>query len=208
MPFITQGKANLKYILIVVILAAIVGGGILGYLSFIQKETIPPTKFPTIKKTEKMISEKIIEIEIPNGNIYKNEEYGFGINTPEEDILEHQLKVRIFPFGSEEDIIKGCLDFTGLLWGDDEIKQVTISDIRYTVFISWEGAAGSRYISYCYVTRNSEKERYYVLGAIIQETNCMNFGEEGSKEYIYCEESNKKKEKLIEQMVSTFKFVD
>jgi len=31
MPFITQGKANLKYILIVVILAAIVGGGILGY---------------------------------------------------------------------------------------------------------------------------------------------------------------------------------
>jgi hypothetical protein len=31
MPFITQGKTNLKYILIVVILAAIVGGGILGY---------------------------------------------------------------------------------------------------------------------------------------------------------------------------------
>lgn len=31
MPFITQGKTNLKYILIVVILAAIIGGGILGY---------------------------------------------------------------------------------------------------------------------------------------------------------------------------------
>src|SRR4030042_1457774 len=31
MPFITQGKANLKYILIVVVLAIIVGGGILGY---------------------------------------------------------------------------------------------------------------------------------------------------------------------------------
>jgi hypothetical protein len=31
MPFITQGKANLKYILIVVVLVAIVGGGILGY---------------------------------------------------------------------------------------------------------------------------------------------------------------------------------
>ena len=31
MPFITQGKTNLIYILIVVILAVIVGGGILGY---------------------------------------------------------------------------------------------------------------------------------------------------------------------------------
>ncbi len=31
MPFITQGKNNIKYILIVVILAAIVGGGILAY---------------------------------------------------------------------------------------------------------------------------------------------------------------------------------
>ena len=31
MPFITQGKTNLKYILIVVILATIAGGGILGY---------------------------------------------------------------------------------------------------------------------------------------------------------------------------------
>lgn len=31
MPFITQGKINLKYILIVIVLAVIVGGGILGY---------------------------------------------------------------------------------------------------------------------------------------------------------------------------------
>jgi hypothetical protein len=31
MSFITQGKANLKYTLIIVILAAIAGGGILGY---------------------------------------------------------------------------------------------------------------------------------------------------------------------------------
>jgi membrane-bound inhibitor of C-type lysozyme len=34
MPFITQGKTNIKYILIVVILAAIAGGGILGYQYF------------------------------------------------------------------------------------------------------------------------------------------------------------------------------
>ena len=37
MSFITQGKTNLKYILIVVILAAIAGGGILGY-NVLKKE--------------------------------------------------------------------------------------------------------------------------------------------------------------------------
>lgn len=34
MPFITLAKTNLKYILVVVILAVIVGGGILSYLNW------------------------------------------------------------------------------------------------------------------------------------------------------------------------------
>jgi len=43
MPFVTEGKTNLKYILIVVILAAIIGGGILGYqyLWLPKQETKP-----------------------------------------------------------------------------------------------------------------------------------------------------------------------
>jgi len=38
MPFLTQGKTNWKYILIVVVLAVIVGGGILGYYQWFIKE--------------------------------------------------------------------------------------------------------------------------------------------------------------------------
>lgn len=40
MTFITQGKTNWKYILIVMILAVIVSGGILGYRWYLEKEEI------------------------------------------------------------------------------------------------------------------------------------------------------------------------
>jgi len=53
MPFLTKGKTNWKYILIVVILAVIVGGGILGYLKYFKREISYLSKFPEIKKPEK-----------------------------------------------------------------------------------------------------------------------------------------------------------
>ncbi len=60
MPFITQGKTNLKYILIVVVLAVIVGGGILGYYySWIAdldaRLAQLEQKLPEVKSPEKAI---------------------------------------------------------------------------------------------------------------------------------------------------------
>jgi len=73
MPFITQGKTNWKYILIVLILAIIVGGGILGW---IKMQEVAPAEFPEIKKPEK------IEEETADWKTYRNEEYGFEIKYP------------------------------------------------------------------------------------------------------------------------------
>jgi hypothetical protein len=74
MPFLTKGKTNWKYILIVLILAAIVGGVILSYLRYFNKEISFLTKFPEIKKPEK--------IEIAYWKTYINEDYGFEIKYP------------------------------------------------------------------------------------------------------------------------------
>ena len=54
MPFITQGKTNWKYILIVVILAFLVGGGALWYSRGPEK----PYQPPEIKKPEKIIKDE------------------------------------------------------------------------------------------------------------------------------------------------------
>lgn len=54
---IKEGKSNIKYLLIVVILAVIVGGGI---LSWIKKQEVPPAEFPGIEKPEKIVEKKEI----------------------------------------------------------------------------------------------------------------------------------------------------
>jgi len=59
MPFLTRGKTNWKYILVVLILAVIVGGGI---LVWIKKQEIPPAEFPEIE-IEKLEEEVKVPIE-------------------------------------------------------------------------------------------------------------------------------------------------
>jgi len=71
MPFLTQGKINWKFIAIVIILAIIVGGGIL-YYSQLLVEKVPPIKFPpkekvtiVTDKTEYEVGE-IVKITVKN----------------------------------------------------------------------------------------------------------------------------------------------
>jgi len=55
MPFVTQGKTNLKYILIVVVLATIVGGGVLGYQYWwVTKKEVP---LQEVKAPEKVVKD-------------------------------------------------------------------------------------------------------------------------------------------------------
>jgi Tol biopolymer transport system component len=52
MAFITQGKTNWKFLLVVIILAIIVGGGTLWYS---MKQKVPPVQLPELKKPEKVV---------------------------------------------------------------------------------------------------------------------------------------------------------
>ena len=75
MPFLTQAKTNWKFLLIVIVLAIIVGGGIWGYLQMTEKEfEIPPVD----------ILERVIGDETVDWLTYRNEEYGFEVKYPED----------------------------------------------------------------------------------------------------------------------------
>jgi len=87
MPFITQGKTNWKYILIVVILAFLVGGGIL-WLSTKQELPYQP---PEIKKPE-----------TADWKTYKNEEHGFEIKYPK-DWSFHEFSKKFVSFSPPEE---------------------------------------------------------------------------------------------------------
>jgi len=90
-------NTNWKYILIVVILAIIVGGGILGYKRNVFKEIISLTKFPEIKKPE-----KIVKDETANWETYRNEEYGFEIKYPKDFSLQEIFPSESIQFNSLE----------------------------------------------------------------------------------------------------------
>jgi len=100
MPFLTQGKTNWKYIIILLILAVLVGGGILGYIKFFKKEIISVTQ---IKKPEKVLKD-----ETANWKTYRNEEYGFEIKYPKDWDWTIIKEVRNYPimFGPEDIIAK------------------------------------------------------------------------------------------------------
>ena len=69
------GKTNIKYLLIVAILAAIIGGGILYCYSNLPEYKVVSIEFPP--KTEKKV-----EDETADWQIYRNEEYGFEFSYP------------------------------------------------------------------------------------------------------------------------------
>lgn len=90
MLFITQGKSNLKYILIVVILALGVGAGILGYQWWIAQKEV---KIPEIKIPEK---------EKPQEETIKSEEVvGIAYKSSLTDGSRNELKIKNFYTGEE-----------------------------------------------------------------------------------------------------------
>lgn len=96
---IKEGKTNWKYILIVVILAVIVGGGVLVWT---KKQEVPSTGLP---ETE----EKEVEDETADWKTYRNEWYGFEIKYPEDWIFNQD--VMSFGFSSGK-LINGSDEFS------------------------------------------------------------------------------------------------
>ncbi len=83
MPFITQGKTNLQFVSIVIILGVLVGGGILGYYYW----WIAGLEARLGELEVRLPEAQPLEVKIPadetaDWKTYRNEEYGFGVRYP------------------------------------------------------------------------------------------------------------------------------
>jgi hypothetical protein len=188
MKFVTQGKANWKYILIVVILSIIVGGGILWWIN--QQDF--SIEFTGIKKPEE------VENETANWNIYRIGDFpceyiGYEIKYPPDLVVE----------GWEEETLERCPAATSHSVSFIKIKDskrivilriTTHGDPLQLMYKSWEEGdavpvkineiGGLKIDEGTFVLPKSEKY-YFITGG----------SESGVKD-------------LFNQMLSTFKFLE
>jgi hypothetical protein len=111
---------------------------------------------------------------------------------------------------SEDPVAKGCQDFPSGIQGATE-NEIKINNINFILYKASEGAAGSSYNSYCYVTEKDQN--YYVISFVIKTTNGC-----GQNCSVYCYtqyeeeclnfDGNKEVEEPISQIISTFKFLE
>jgi len=164
MPFITQGKANLKYLFIIAIVAAAAAAGILWYWQETLREAVRLGEFPEVSKP-RVITDKTV-----NWKIYKSEKYGFEIKLPPE---WHKTTVlQDWVLASEGYHIEGEV-FTPLTI---EEEQQRLKDLLAKMgYYEWgfEGIPG-----FCNLRYNEEKQ-FIIRPIYFKELNGRNF-----KEYI------------------------
>jgi hypothetical protein len=203
MPSLTKGKTNWKYILIVLILALIVVGGVLIYLKDLEKEIVSIGQFPEIKKVEKLK----IEEETFNWKTYRYEEYGFEFKYPdlEPTVLVLDCDFSNFPLKCPrivEEVIKK--DLPHAIWVNPEGEKITINGTPWCLYETGEGATGRHYVAYYYTTVKNNKCLTTLF--VVEFRNCGVYIDVDEKEYKKCEEENNMKSTILNRTVSTFNF--
>ena len=197
----TKGKTNWKYILIIVILALIVIGETLYLLK--QEEKIPEIKLP----------EKVVKDETLNWKTYRNEEYGFEFKYPEglgkKYINAHKWppEITVKPIGLHFNC-EEVQEFN--LPGLSSKKEITFNHSNYCIVTGSEGAAGSTYVTYKYITNKDNKQ--LTIEFILRFTNCGVFYGINNKMEECQKEIKDFKDfdtvtSLIDKMLSTFRFL-
>jgi hypothetical protein len=196
MPFITQGKTNWKFLLIVIILAIIVGGGTLWLL--VKKEL--PYQPSEIKKID----------ETANWKTYRNEEYGFEVKYPNnwyaepEDLAGLSAKLSII-FGNyliKESYGREDYTFVNFVVEDATINEYLNEMKKYGAKIEETNIASSK----AYKTITTGEEVY--LGDNLNPSISITIMHNNHVYGLLILYPNEISEKVFNQIVSTFKFLE
>jgi hypothetical protein len=201
-------RTNWKYLLIVMILALLVSGGIWSYLRCFEREISSLSKYPEIKKLEKSKREKLkAEEETANWKTYRDEEYGFEFKYPSDSkLIEKGASIEL-PFTPGTTLVEKNLD-AGVIAGKcpempgievEKPKIVRVGEIEFVKEVSGEAAAGSWYDDIRYSTMKNGYCVYLWLSLHSISSGNLPVPRPG---FDY-----EKETKILDEIISTFKFI-
>ncbi|PIV43458.1 MAG: hypothetical protein COS26_00465 [Candidatus Nealsonbacteria bacterium CG02_land_8_20_14_3_00_40_11] len=193
--FIAQGKTNWKFLIIILIIASIVGGGILWWGR--AWEPPQPSELKIPEKVKDETPERKYEIKYPNLENFEGEgDYYHWF-------LAEEPNIKIYSDSESIECVKEEINAPDVVFSE----KFTINDISYSLCSLSEGTAGTKHIVYYALTTRGKEQ--FVLSLTIGETNCGVFAE---PEFQACEREYQKAEEMVRQLIiqilSTFKFVD
>jgi len=232
MPFITQGKANIKYLLIVVLVAAVAGGIIFTYWKDCQKEIISLNKFTEIKMPEKKIKNKPDFIKVDyvcegilsekDWQICRTKEYNFEFKYPILYNWDSWKPTIVITDCDYKKFLEKCPDQgemvdavakagieVGPLNPEQEIQRKNINNNLYCFYSTYEGAAGTTYIRDYYITIKNNK--CFTFYSAFSYGECENIDDavEKGEHYKDCLKTVQGiQEDYSDKVPSSFKFLD
>ena len=185
---IKQIKANLKYILIIVVL---VGGWIIikNYTNILEESSSPTTQSVPEKDAE----------DISGWQIYRNDEFGFEVKYPQK--LDTQF-IRVHsPLPPDITIENSDPGFVC------EQREEIINNNHYCVQLTGDAAAGTAYHDYQYIMQREGKQ--IQMRFTLAYPNCGAYYGIDNKQQV-CEEERAvfNPDFFADQMLSTFRFID
>jgi hypothetical protein len=160
LKILDKGISTTLGILIILLVVVALGGGI---YTWQQRNFSNETTEP-------------VPNEFEGWQTYTNSQYGFEFKYPE-NFGANVWRPFFWPPTTtvvsinEDPVAKGCPDFPISALGTPGATQelAKINNIDWTLYKAADGAAGSSYNSYCYVTKKDQN--YYVISFVIRTTN-------------------------------------
>lgn len=219
---IKQGKTNWGFLLIVIVLAAIAGGGTFVYIKSNTKEIISLNQLPEIKPADETASWKT----------YRNEKYGFEVKYPKDFTIENinQGIKFIFPESYKNQSYKFKNDVTEAWIGvgiglmnkegfagdfcqkveESNYEEVKINNLNFIKGITGQAAMGGWYTEYNMYRTLHNGNCYEIILAVTGHgpgagaNNGM-----GPLPQDYASPDSKEKFiSILDQLISTFKFLE